>query len=369
MDQQFVAFNVEGMNHVDKLVENLLSNTLSYMNENAKATPATISKLTPSEVEKLSYNSLVEVAPSVNFPKERIDLVSGHVFPDILLHETSYGVEIKSTKDDKWTSIGSSVVESTRNADTNRVYMLFAKLGGKPTFRCKPYQQCLSRIAVTHSPRYLIDMNLNDEENIFALMKTDYDDFRTLEEAEKINHIRNYYIEKAKAQGKHEMPWWMGKTSNVNLSFYADQPIEEKKKLKAKALILFDSVFNEINDKNKYKDLSLWLCTHHSLLCTNMRDMFTAGGNIKSIDGVKLNKPYPHIVGEVLKSLSLIRSILENPDDDIFESITERWDFHYDRNNLYESWIEMVERKFKSQDSLKDIPIRELIERNEIPKV
>lgn len=369
MEQQFVAFNVEGMNHVDKMVENLLYNTLSYMNENAKATPATISKLKPSEVEELSYKSLVEVAPSVNFPKERIDLVSGHVFPDILLHETSYGVEIKSTKEDKWTSIGSSVVESTRNADTDKVYMLFAKLGGEPTFRCKPYQQCLSRIAVTHSPRYLIDMNLNDDKNIFAMMNTDYDYFRTLDEADKINYIRNYYIEKAKAQGRHEMPWWMGKVSNVNISFYADQPVEEKKILKAKALILFDSIFNEINDKNKYKDLSLWLCTHHSLLCTNMRDMFTAGGNIKFIDGEKLDKPYPHIVGEVLKFLPLIKDILNNPDEDIAESIKERWNFSYDRSHLFESWVGMIEAKFKSQKSLKNIPIRNLIERNAVAKI
>lgn len=369
MEQQFVAFNVEGMNHVDKLVEELLYNTISYMNENAKATPAAIRKLKPSEVEMLSYNSLVEVAPSVDFPKNRIDLVSGHVFPDILLHGTHYGVEVKSTKEDRWTSIGSSVVESTRNSDIDRVYMLFAKLGGEPTFRCKPYQQCLSRIAVTHSPRYLIDMNLNNEDNIFAHMKTDYDEFRILEESEKINYIRNFYIERAKAQGKHEMPWWMGKPSNVNISFYADQTVEEKKILKAKAFILFDSVFNDASDNDKYKDLSLWLCAHHSLLCTNMRDMFTAGGNIKYIDGAKLSKPYPHIVGEVLKSLSLIKEILNNPDEDILESINERWTFCYDRGNLYESWIKMIEQKFKSQNSLNEIPIRELIERNAIPKI
>ena len=368
MEQQFVAFNVDGMNNVDRMVEDLLCNTLSYMNEKAKTTPATISKLNPNEVEKLSYNSLVEVAPSVNFPKDRIDLVSGHVFPDILLHDTSYGVEIKSTKDDKWTSIGSSVVESTRNADTERVYMLFAKLGGLPTFRCKPYQQCLSKIAVTHSPRYLIDMNLNEDNNIFALMNTDYDDFRTLDETEKINYIRNYYIEKAKTQGKHEMPWWMGKASNVNLSFFADQPIEEKNILKAKALILFDSVFNDINDRSKYKDLSLWLCTHHSLLCTNMRDIFTAGGNIKYIDGKQLVKPYPHIVGEVLRFLPLIKDILNKPDEDILDSIKERWSFKFDNSNLFESWLDMIDYKFKSQKSLKDIPIRNLIERNAVPK-
>lgn len=369
MEQQFVTFNVDGMNDVDKMVEHLLGNTLAYMNENAKATPEAISKLSASEVEKLSYDSLVEVAPSINFPKERIELVSGHVFPDILLHETSYGVEIKSTKHDKWTSVGSSVVESTRDEDTERIYMLFAKLGGEPSFRCKPYQKCLSKIAVTHSPRYLIDMNLDDADNIFALMNTDYDEFRTLNEADKIKHITKYYIEKAKTEGKHEMPWWMGKTSNINLAFYADQPIEAKRILKAKALILFSSVFNEKGDNNKYKDLSLWLCTHHSLLCANMRDMFTAGGNIKYIDDRILDKPYPHIVGELLRYLPLIKEILGNPDKDIMESIEERWECHYDKSHLYESWVSIIEEKFLSQESLKDIPIRELIEKNAVARI
>lgn len=88
------------------------------------------------------------------------ELVSGHVFPDIILHECNYGVEIKSTQKDAWTSTGSSIVESSRSEKANRIYLLFGKLGGEPEFRCKPYQQCLSNIAVTHAPRYLIDMNL-----------------------------------------------------------------------------------------------------------------------------------------------------------------------------------------------------------------
>lgn len=168
MEQRFVSFNVEGMNHVDNLVSSLLGSSLTYMNEKTNGKTEFYNKMKPSEVEQLSYDSMVEVAPSVDFPKERIELISGHVFPDILLHETKYGVEIKSTQKDSWTSTGSSIVESTRDADTERVYMLFAKLGGTPEFRCKPYQQCLSNIAVTHAPRYLIDMELDEKNNIFS---------------------------------------------------------------------------------------------------------------------------------------------------------------------------------------------------------
>ena len=46
----------------------------------------------------------------------------------------------------------------------------------------------------------------------------------------------------------------------------------------------------------------------------------------------------------------------------LMKSIEEFWNFKYDRSNLFSSWINMIEKKFKSQKELKDIPIRELIE-------
>lgn len=370
MEQRFVSFNVEGMNNVDRMVSSLLSSSLSYMNEKTEGHAKVYNKMKPGEVEQLSYDSMVEVAPSVNFPKDRIELISGHVFPDILLHETKYGVEIKSTQKDSWTSTGSSIVESTRDADTERVYMLFAKLGGTPEFRCKPYQQCLSNIAVTHAPRYLIDMNLTEEENIFSLMNANYDEFRQLDESSKISQVRQYYIEKAKAKGKYEMPWWMGGTTNVNLSFYADLDPEEKREIESRAFILFTSLFNISKDRqNKYKTFSLWLCTNYSLLCTNMRDLFTAGGSYKFINGERLETPYPHIVGDLLNLLPRIKKLLNDSDYQLMKSIEEFWDFEYDKKNLYSSWLDMMERKFKSQEELKNIPIRELIETDAIAQI
>ena len=187
-------------------------------------------------------------------------------------------------------------------------------------------------------------------------MDTNYDEFRQLNEADKISQVRQYYIEKAKAKGKYEMPWWMGGTTNVNLSFYADLEPDEKREIETKAFILFDSLFNVSKDRqNKYKTFSLWLCT-------NMRDLFTAGGSYHYINGQKLEHPYPHIVGDLLNSLPRINKMLNNPDYMLMKSIEEFWDSKYDRNDLLASWVNMIEDKFKSQEELKDIPIRELIE-------
>ena len=360
-EPRFVAFNLEGMNETDKLVSNLLAASIDYMNFTALSNPTGYKKMNGSDVEILSCNSMKEVAPSVGFPRKRIELVSGHTFPDIILKECNYGVEIKSTQKDSWTSTGSSIVESSRSEEAGRIYMLFGKLGGTPEFMCKPYQQCLSNIAVTHAPRYLIDMKLKNKDNIFSKMHTEYDKFRKLPEAEKISKVRKYYIAKAKAEGKYEMPWWMGEATSVNLTFYSNLTKAEKQELKARAFILFSSIFNESSDLNKFKNLALWLCTTYSVLNSNMRDMFSAGGTIKFVNNKKLSAPYPHVVGELLKYNGLIRMLLKNPDEILMDNIHEFWDFEFNENNLYDSWTGMIERKFKSLDSLKYIPIRKLL--------
>lgn len=44
------------------------------------------------------------------------------------------------------------------------------------------------------------------------------------------------------------------------------------------------------------------------------------------------------------------------------KGIEEFWNFKYNRDDLYASWLNMIENKFNSQKELKNIPIRKLIE-------
>ena len=99
------------------------------MNKAVQIDPSGYNKLSGSDSRKTNHwNLLKEIAPTINFPPDRIELISGHIFPDILLHKTKYGVEIKSTQKDAWTSTGSSIVESTRYKDAERIYMLLVNL-------------------------------------------------------------------------------------------------------------------------------------------------------------------------------------------------------------------------------------------------
>ncbi|MBO5601090.1 MAG: hypothetical protein J5957_00595 [Prevotella sp.] len=330
-------------------------------NEKSQSNPLLYKNISPSEMEKVTLDILKQVAPSTPFRPEEIKLVAGHTFPDIIT-EKYFGVEVKCTKENKWTSTGSSIVESTRDEIVENIYMMFGKLGGNPPeFRCRPYQECLSNIAVTHSPRYVIDVSLPKSDNIFSKMNTKYDLFRRLDEKEKISQVRRYYIDKAKREGRYEMPWWMGETTKVNISFYNDLNVIQKEELKTRSLAIFFCQYDS-NPQIRYRAISLWLCNHYSLLCPNIRDLFSAGGvcEITLPDGKK--KSLPHIAGELLENILKIKKLLDDPDIDLIQDIKEYWDFDFDNNNLFEVWVKEIEKHFNNNTTLKNVPIKSLIE-------
>ena len=169
-DENIIAIHNRSIDEANRAFADFMCKTEACFNERSRENPALFRDCSPSELEKVTERILKEVCHSTPFRESDISLVAGHTFPDIMT-TNMYGVEVKSTNKDKWTSTGSSIVESTRSEDVERIYMLFGSLGSTPpSFKCRPYQECLKGIAVTHSPRYLIDMMLNDEENIFRKM-------------------------------------------------------------------------------------------------------------------------------------------------------------------------------------------------------
>jgi len=107
-----------------------------------------------------------------------------------------YGIEVKTTTQNHWKTTGNSMLESTRVENVERIFMLFAKLASPIEFRCRPYEEVLSEVVVTHSPRYLIDMNLEKGKTIFDKIKMPYDTFRKQESP--IRPIVDYYKSKLK---------------------------------------------------------------------------------------------------------------------------------------------------------------------------
>lgn len=277
----------------------------SELNNRASLEPNDFRSLSPSQLELVSVNCMKEIAPSTPFRAEEITLVSGMTFPDIIT-ETFYGVEVKSTQSDHWKSTGSSIIETTRNKNVESIYMLFGKLGGVPEFCCRPYEDCLYDITVTHSPRYLIDMKLNKDKTIFAKMHTSYDKLRTSKDS--IAQVRKYYRDLIKVENKNVMPWWLDeieeKSNNLMIKHITSLSQEEKQDIIAQIYLLFpESMIN-----GNYIEPAMWLVAYHKIVSHNMRDYFSAGGKAKYLNGKKLSYPVPAIVKHFLDYSPIIKS-------------------------------------------------------------
>ncbi len=248
----------------------LMEQTNAILNEDALKRYEYYKKRSGSPLEDDVKAALEVCAKGTSF-ENTIEKVSGQKFPDIIAAKL-YGIEVKSTKDNHWTSTGSSIMESTRLSDVERIYMTFGKLGGEPIeFISKPYEECLYGIAVTHMPRYLIDMKLDKGETIFDKIGIPYDELRKLDNP--IAPVSKYYRSKLKTG---ESLWWAGNTADevvsATIRLWRNVSIEEKRRLTIYGCVNFPEVFS-----GNYDRYALWL-TSQGIVDSHIRDQFSSGG-------------------------------------------------------------------------------------------
>lgn len=324
--------------------ETLMDVTEKIINDDAAQRSAFYKKLSATELEAVSLERIREACANSPFDANEVKLISGQHFPDIIAN-TYYGVEVKSTKQNHWTSTGSSIVESTRDVNVDDIYMLFGKMGGDvPEFKCRPYEEVLYDIAVTHSPRYLINMELKKADTIFAKMGTTYDDLRTSDDA--INKVRRYYREKAVRERKQEMPWWITSenveySQSFNIQLWNTLSNEKQEELQAKCMILFPEALNPERSMTKYNQTSLWLCSYYQVIVPNIRDFYSAGGQITHVDGKKLAVPVPQVFNRIVKFANMIRKMLANPEKDLQMLIEDYNAALLKTDNPYEQWLKI----------------------------
>ncbi len=286
--------------------ENLLNIAHDSIEKRAREEPEYFPGREHNGFELDVCDHLSESAKGTKF-EGSIDLVSGLKFPDITVNKY-FGVEVKSKKRaNDWKSVGNSVLESNRIEDVNRIYMYFGRLVDPAEFRWRLYQECLWNVAVTHSPRYLIDMELEERETIFSKIGMEYDDFRVMEKP--ISLIVEYFRKNA---AKGEEPWWMESSDDVSpatIRLLEQLPKSEKVALKIKAFARFPEIFSKKTDK--YRRLATWLVARCSLTSTSLRDQFSAGGQTSiSING-KMYENIPKVYQHLYDNFNLvIREIL-----------------------------------------------------------
>lgn len=200
-------------------------------------------------------------------------------FPDIAVGR--FGIEVKYTTNDTWLSIANSVLETNRVLTVEKIFVVFGKIGGTPEVRWSNYEDCVVHVRTSHVPRFEVEIPTTAGTiSLFQKMGIPYDEFRRLPMADKMKHIREY------ARGRlrpGERLWWLEDnpepehTLPLQARIYTKLPDDEKKRLRAEAVLLCPGVVRSGRARDKYDDVALYLMTYHGVLVANARDLFSAG--------------------------------------------------------------------------------------------
>lgn len=317
-------------NNDNEVFKNLLNSSVKLLQQDADIKAEYYLTRGGTNLERDIFEILKSNSRNTVF-QNNLELVSGQKFPDIVAYvneSKAYGVEVKTTKANKWKSVGSSIFEGTRVDNVENIFLLFGKLSNPIEFRCRKYEECLYDVAITHSPRYLIDMEINNENSIFSKIDVEYDELRTL--SNPFAPIKEYFRSNLK---EGDDLWWIdNKEENIrdiSVKLWANLAASEKDNLKIIALAYFPQLLG--NDRKKYASLATWLVSRFGIVNHALRDTFSAGGKI-DIDGHKFPRIFDHLfsnIDEILREISSIQN----------DDLNHYWKIDLQTNNLSKSQL------------------------------
>ena len=260
--------------------ENILNETVLRLTAEARATIFLQSKIFENRVREILQEVVSNQQIAIDFDPHP------YGFPDIAMGE--YGVEVKFTTNDTWRSVANSVFEGLRVKGVNYIYVIFGKMGGIPEVKWGKYEDCVMHVRTSHVPRF--EVEIGAKQSLFNKMGVTYEEFKEADPEEKMKHVRKYARGRLK---EGERLWWLEDefdqqhTLPMQARLYIHLDQQEKRKLRAEAALLCPQIVKSSRSKNKYDDVVLYILTYHGVLCSQARDLFSAGSVALRADGTR----------------------------------------------------------------------------------
>lgn len=274
-------------------------------------------------------------------------------FPDIDLGE--YGVEVKFTLSDTWRCVANSILENQRIETVKHIYVVFGKMGGRPSVRWRKWEDSVVHVRTSHVPRFEIELSteadgMAPKVSLFKQIGISYDAFRMLDMSEKMKYVRAY----ARKIHPDEHLWWIedknGDEYTTGLArLFTSLDANEKKRYRAEAALLCPEIVKTGRSRNKYDRIVIFLLTYYGIVCHQARDLFSAGsvGNPQNRDGIS------NYIENALKLLQPeMRDAALRLDDRLF---VEYWGEGCPPEKRITRWLELADRLavgWKPSDSL-----------------
>ena len=285
------------------------------------------------DFEGLVCEKMQEASSGTEF-EGTIKQTEAYAFPDIVANGY-FGVEVKITTKDHWTSTGNSVLETSRIEEVERIFIMFGKLGGEPDVRYRLYQECLPEISVTHSPRYRINMDLPNGKSIFDKMGVSYDNLRT--SGNTIQEIKSYYRGQLK---DGEGLWWIDEESEapspVIKQFRTLEP-ENRERFKVDCMILFPELFK---NRANYERAATYMITEFGAVSTSLRDAFSAGGK-QEVLVAREKKSVSQMLSQLHDYAPKIASRINEIDEELLKFY---WQVSSIEGDRIEQWKELIDK-------------------------
>jgi hypothetical protein len=300
--------------------------------------------LTPKEFENEVEAGLKMACEGTEFDGQtQADF--GQKFPDITFEKGVYGVEVKFSKDKNLQTIGNSVLEGTRREGIDEIYILFGSFvkDRDPKFLWRKYEECCVDIAVTHYPRYKINMNAKKGESIFDKIGVPYKNLQKMEQVEVLDTFRKYY------RRNNASLWWLGRVDAEEdyvpaaFNFLNELPDAEQSRLLHEAFIYFPELVGD-NRRKKYKGFVEWLL-RKNIVCHNARDFFTSGGRESRKIGKLCFDSLSQVVARLCDSLDAIKKAMPGIDSN---NLKLYWDLEKRPKSQQEILKEWADRLIKN---------------------
>lgn len=323
--------------------DELIALALTFLEDDCRRHPEKYQK--SGEDFEPCVKAAVDYAVDTMHLEEHVDYKpGGHGFPDIVIEGLDggrYGIEVKSSsgKGNSWRINGNSVLGSTRVPRIIKNMIIFGKMRGSDSvFRAKDYEKCIANVVVTHSPRYLIDLDLEDGENFFDKSNLSYEEIS--ESDQPIKMITDYFLSAG------QTAWWLAESTPAAIQMFAKIPKIQQKKLIGYAFVHFPEIFS--NSSTKFYRYMSWLVSENSIVDPALRDRFTASGRADVPLRDVVYPSLPRIFVNLHKYRDAVLEELQNADLDVLEN---DWGIAPEENfdKRVQQWVSTVVSQISNQ--------------------
>ena len=104
------------------------------------------------------------------------------------------------------------------------------------------------------------------------------------------------------------------------------------------------------------------MCSRYSVISSNLRDTFSAGGKVGEIGGVKFEHKVPQVLNTLYQYRELIKTLLKQPDEALIQDVEDYWDENESNSICLYNWFELIQQTFSNNIEFSGINIHKLFD-------